>query len=213
MMNSIPTRRVLKRNPAPRKQGGVVLFIALIALVALTLAGIAIMRSVDTGNVIAGNMAFREAALQSSDVGIEAAFIALPTIVASSKDANIANQYWAIRFDTTGTGLSAAGVPTVVNWANVPCRDNSNLTITCPATGYSVKYVIDRLCDTQTSGSTVVSNVQAYCVVDVGAGGAGTKKPGAPVFSSADAVYYRVTVQVTGPRNTTAYTQAILVKG
>ena len=39
-----------------RTQSGVVLFIALIVLVAMTLAGIAIMRSVDTGNQIAGNV-------------------------------------------------------------------------------------------------------------------------------------------------------------
>ena len=61
---------------APRHQRGVVLVISLIVLVALTLAGIALVRSTDTANVIAGNMAFRMGALQAVDTGVETAFTA-----------------------------------------------------------------------------------------------------------------------------------------
>lgn len=201
------TRTSLRPHKAPQRQRGVVLLIALIALVALTLAGLAMVRSIDTGNVIAGNMAFRQAAMQQSDIGVEAAFIALPGIVNSSKDANIANQYFALR-----QNVDAMGVPTTVNWANVPCRDNANVSVTCSAQDYQVKYVIDRLCDAQTSGSTTVTDVQGYCFVDVGAGKSGSKGAFQAVFSSASSVYYRVTVQVTGPRNTSAYVQAIVTK-
>ena len=45
-------------RPSRRKQSGVVLFISLIILVAMSLAGIALIRSVDTSNLIAGNLAF-----------------------------------------------------------------------------------------------------------------------------------------------------------
>ena len=48
-------------------QHGVVLLISLIVLVAMTLAGIAVMRSVDTNVLIAGNLAFRNAALSAAD--------------------------------------------------------------------------------------------------------------------------------------------------
>lgn len=200
-------RRDVRRGSSQRERG-VVLLVALIALVALTLAGLALMRSVDTGNVIAGNMSFRQAALQSSDIGIEAAFIALPTVVSTSKDANIANQYYALRLPA----LDVPGIPTV-NWTNVPCRDNANATVTCSAQDYQVKYLIDRLCDRQTSGSTTVTDVQGYCMAEVGTGESGSKGQFSAIFSSVDGVYYRVTVQVTGPRNTIAYVQAILVKG
>ena len=44
-----------------RRQRGVVLFIALIAMVVLSLAGVALIRSVDTTGSVAGNIAFREA--------------------------------------------------------------------------------------------------------------------------------------------------------
>ena len=201
------TKTRLQPPAAPQRQRGVVLIMALIALVALTLAGLAMVRSVDTGNVIAGNMAFRQAAMQQADVGIEAAFIALPGIVNSSKDANIANQYYALRQD-----VDAIGVPSAVTWSSVPCRDNANVVVSCSAQDYQVKYVIDRLCEPQAASSTIVTNVQGYCFVDKGTGQSGSKGGYTPVFSSASAIYYRITVQVTGPRNTAAYVQALVTK-
>jgi type IV pilus assembly protein PilX len=56
-----------------RRQGGVVLLIALIVLVAMTLAGIGMMRSIDAGTLVAGNIGFREAAVATADTGVEAA--------------------------------------------------------------------------------------------------------------------------------------------
>ena len=209
-MNTIKAFPYHRRYSGPRRQRGVVLFIALIALVALAMAGIAMVRSVDTGNVISGNMAFRQAALQSSDIGVEAAFIALPGIVATSKDANIANTYYALR---QTVDADDNGIPDDINWANVACRDNLNGTVTCSYQDYQVKYVIERLCEQQTKGSTTVTDVQSYCFVDVGTGKGGSKGSFTPLFSSASAIYYRVTVQVTGPRNTRAYVQALLSKG
>lgn len=197
----------LQRQAAAQRQRGVVLFMALIALIALTLAGLAMVRAVDTGNVIAGNMAFRQAAMQRADVGIEAAFIALPNIVNTSKDADIANQYFAIRLN-----FDASGVASSVTWPSVPCRDNANVAVTCSDQDYQVKYVIDRLCDRQSAGSTTVTDIQQYCFVDVGAGKVGSKGAFQAVFTSASAIYYRITVQVTGPRNTSAYVQAIVTK-
>lgn len=208
-MNAILTRRL--RLPPPRfdarRQQGAVLFMALIALVALTLAGLAMVRSVDTGNLIAGNMSFRQAAMQQSDIGIESAFLALPGIMNTSKNANIANQYFALR-----QPVDAMGVPTTVNWANVACRDNGIASVNCSDQEYQVKYVIDRLCEAQTTGSTTVTDLQGYCFVDVGSGRSGSKGAFQAVFSGANSVYYRVTVQVSGPRNTTAYVQAIISK-
>ena len=57
----------------PDRQGGVVLVVALIILVALMLGGIALVRSVGTTNIIAGNLAFQQAATQSGEAGTEAA--------------------------------------------------------------------------------------------------------------------------------------------
>ena len=55
----------------PAAQRGVVLMVSLIILVALTLGGLALVRSVGTANFIAGNLAFQQAATHASQSGIE----------------------------------------------------------------------------------------------------------------------------------------------
>ncbi len=97
-------------------QKGVVLFIALIVLVALTMAGIALVRSVDTANIIAGNLAFKEGTLQAADLGVEAAVTALPDIVTNNLDTDLTPaasstnpNYW---YYSTRRVADATGVPT-----------------------------------------------------------------------------------------------------
>lgn len=184
--------------PSVLKQRGAALFIALIALVSMTLAGIALVRSVDTSNLIAGNLAFRQAALHASDVGIEKAFDALGTIVSTSLDTNYPSGCSAgtCNYYPTLQATNTNGVPTVISWSSVPS--------TTVNTDYNVKYVIDRLCN----GPAPVTDIAGKCYADAKTGG-GTKKSGGAVFSGSQAVYYRVTVRVEGPRNTTSMVQAI----
>src|SRR6266446_10692864 len=65
------------------RQGGTILIIALIVLVAMTLAGIATMRSVDTATITAGNIGLRQSALNAADQGLVAAFALLSTPLAN----------------------------------------------------------------------------------------------------------------------------------
>lgn len=184
------------------QQRGVSLFIALIAIVALSIAGIALVRSVDSTNVISGNLAFRQASLHATDVGVEKAFEALPTILGSSSEANYPSgcgsngscTYWA-----TMQATDARGMPSTINWANV-----SSSTID---SNYTVKYVIDRLC----SGTLPITDINGSCYVTT-ATGVGSQKAGAPSFSSSQQVYYRITVRVDGPRNTNSIVQALMAK-
>ncbi len=170
---------------------GMTLFIALIALITMTLAVIALIRSVDTANTIAGNMAFRQAAREAADTGVEAAYSAIPNILSTSEEANIPNEYFA-----TIQPVDANGVPTTITWSTVPATNQS---------GYEVQYVIERLCN----GPLPVTDIQTQCLSDPN-GPNGSNKAGAIVFSSSNRIYYRVTVRVTGPRNTLSMTQAIL---
>lgn len=182
-------------------QRGSALIIALIAIVSMTLAGIALMRSVDTTNLIAGNFAFRQAALQASDGGVETAVNALGTIVASSLDAN-----WpagcaagACNYYPTSQPNNTQGVPTTINWATVPA-------IT-PAISpdYAVQYVIDRLCQGPTPVTDIAANCYSVAPVDNG-----SKNAGSVSFTGSTAVYYRATVRVSGPRNTVSMVQVVL---
>ena len=65
-----------------------VLFFALIALVVMSLAAVALIRSVDTSTMIAGNLAFKQSATTSGDSGVEGAITALTADQAAMKAAN-----------------------------------------------------------------------------------------------------------------------------
>lgn len=183
------------------KQTGISLFIALISLVAMTLAGIALIRAVDTTNVISGNFAFRQASLHTTDVGIEAAITALNTIVTTSLDANYPSgcATGACNYYPTRQTINSAGIPTSIDWTAVPS--------TTIDSSYKVQYVIDRLCD----GPTPVTDVSGKCM-RTSQSSVGSKKAGAVSFTSASQVYYRTTIRVVGPRNTSSIVQTIIYR-
>lgn len=186
---------------ARRKQGGVSLVIALIALLAMTLAGFALIRAVDTANVISGNLAFRQATLHATDVGVETALATLGTIVTTSPDANYPSgcASGACNYYPTKQAVNSAGIPTAIDWTLVPG--------TSVDSSYAVQYVIDRLCD----GPTPVTDITAKCMHTTGLS-VGSKKAGAVSFTSAQQVYFRATIRVVGPRNTVSIVQALYAR-
>lgn len=194
---ALPTRSSRVR----KGQRGSSLFLALIALVALMIAGLALMRSVDTTNLIAGNFAFKQASLHAADVGIENAFAELSTIVATSLELNYPSGCGAggCKYYPLQQAVDSRGIPSSIDWTSVPSSTVNG--------DYQVQYVIDRLC----TGSLPVTDITANCYSDLPKGG-GSKKSGATVFSSAQQVYYRVTVRVVGPRNTTSFVQSLLAR-
>jgi type IV pilus assembly protein PilX len=66
-------RQSLRMRSLPKKQGGIALIIALIILGAMLMGGIAMMRSVDSGVIISGNIALRQAAVAAADSALEQA--------------------------------------------------------------------------------------------------------------------------------------------
>jgi len=97
-----PTRIAIPARPSKpsRRQRGVVLFIALIVMVAMSLAAIALIRSVDTTNAIVGNLAFRLASILPANASIEQAASAL------FSDADIGD-VGEFRVDKTGRVVKA----------------------------------------------------------------------------------------------------------
>ena len=186
-----------------------VLFIALIVLVALMLASISLVRSVDTANIIAGNLAFRQTAVQAGDYGIEAAALALPTIVTApdtdvtpSKNGTPTYWYYSTRRETDASGAPTASPVGTANPAPIVWN---NLPVAQTVAGNTVQVVIERLCN----GTPPITNLAANCFYEGSAEG-GSKKPGQPVFASVTSVFYRVTAYVAGPRNTVSVVQAIV---
>lgn len=186
-----------------KRERGFVLILVLIGIVAMALAGVALVRATQTTNLIAGNFAFKQVTLAATDSAIELAYAKLDTIVVTSpEDAYPAGctggacVYYPTRQATDGNGIPTA----IGNWSAVPS--------TVVNTSYSTQYVIDRLC----SGVPPISNTALNCYVGPGAGAGGSKKVGDAEFSSIPQVYYRVSVRVSGPRNTKSFVQAIVTK-
>ena len=187
-----------------RKQGGVVLMMALIVLVAMTLAGIALVRSVDTSVVIAGNLAFKQAATNSGDIGIETAVTWLQTNNSGSNlQAHIyAQGYAASRQDPV------AGQSWDAFWSAVLVPAGQVITLAPDAAGNTVAYTIQRLCN-QVGDPTATG---VGCEVSPSSSGAASssKTAGTVQLLFNNQIYYRITSRIAGPRNAVSYVQAIV---
>lgn len=201
-----------------RQQRGVIIFIALIAVVLLSLAALALIRSTDTAGVISGNAAFKEAAISAADTGAERAFNALPALAAA--DADVANKYYRLMLT-----VDANGLPNTVVWSSVPCYDIAGgaATISCTdESTYRVQYVIDRLCTTAPTTADPLTLLTTKCVAgqpfSAGGGNVGSDinshAQTTNVFGSLTpppptrpTIHYRVTVRVQGPRSTSSIVQ------
>ena len=195
-----------------RRERGVVLFIALLVMVALSLAAIALVRSADTATVVAGNLAFKQSAAAAADRSFEQAVQALfdpqsdpatsnPAI--ADKTANsLAQNYFA------NVRLKAGGIPEIPDElqsksAYLGAGLSSTLAAT-DAAGNTTYYVIERMC--ANPGAAVGSN----CNLSAASLGADAGTQHYEALSRPGDAYYRVTVRVEGPRNTVQYAQAIL---
>lgn len=201
MSKMIDTNQNQHRNPPPNmagRQRGAVLLIALVILVVMTLSALALIRSVNMTNLIAGNLAFRESALLSSERSTETALTWLASADAATLyDVSASNGYQAVRADpATGQSWDAFWIATLAD---------QSVTGTADVAGNTVSYVIQRLCDATGSPQTV--NCAKSPSTNVG----GSQSGGSSIFlGSGSQVYYRITTRVAGPRNTTAYTQTIV---
>jgi type IV pilus assembly protein PilX len=186
-------------------QRGMVLFVALIVLIVMTLAGLALLRQLGVGTSIAGNVAFKEAATAVADRGVEEAlqWLGLPATNNSlTSPANGYDSSWVAGFDPSaypwGPGFSRAIVPPLP------------AALDFAQTGSQTDMIIQRLCVTpnmssldpaqRCSDSLIPNPLRSH-----GGGGYGSVLP-----STTPAPFYRVTTRVRGPRNTVSVTQAVI---
>jgi type IV pilus assembly protein PilX len=184
-----------------RHQRGAVLMAVLLVLGLLLLAGLGVLRSVDTSNVIAGNYSFQQQAMLASDRAINVAMNSLPTRVAGSGgNTAAANAYLNLR----ATSVDSRGFPSTIDWSAVACADEVGTTITnCEVTAggrYRVQYVIERLCTEQPTLNDIQS-LRANCEYEANV---------ATGAANAIALRYRIVVRVRGPRNTEGWYEAMV---
>lgn len=198
-----PRNRLPQR---PARQRGMVLFISLVVLVAMTLAGLALMRSVTSGVLVAGNLAAKQSITSVADWGVES------------------GRNWIITQalgDLTNTGALGSGY--FSNWdqafdpVNAPAnwwKDNGvavNLAGSAMnVTDMDVRWVVHRLC--KMAGQDV--NAPTQQCVTLQSAGAGSSKGGGGYGSlpltNTQQPYYRVTVRVVDPRRTVSYIQTVI---
>ena len=205
----IPARHTI----ASRRQSGVVLFVALIVMVAMSLAAIALIRSVDTTNAIVGNLAFRLASILPANASIEQAASGLfsDADIATvdhipDKENNLpAENYSACRLkEPTCGGLleDARGVPLVLQKKTTASTLTKKFDDTVQ-TGTQVTYLIERMC-LQPGPAT-----PANCDLVPPKGNPGDTI-GDAAAAGVNVPFYRVTVRVDGPKNTASFVQAML---
>jgi Tfp pilus assembly protein PilX len=187
------------RIPAASRQRGVVLFVSLIILVAMSMAGLAVMRTSGTGLLVTANLAFKQSATASADRGIEAARAWMLTQSGTTLDN-----------DSTASGYFsnwAAFDPFSFTWTSVPL-------IAADASGNGVRFVIHRLCQ---NANTTINATGQQCIVRTTSsstaftgGSAGGVGYGSFNLSTKISPYYRITVRAEGPKNTVSYVQSIV---
>lgn len=198
-----------------QRQSGLALVVALIVLVAMTLAGLAMMRSVDTSVMIAGNMAFRQGAAIAGDAGVEAARTWLLNNVAALTSDAPGDGYYA---NSQLEQLDLTGNKTPGDTADDVAWDGAGVSQpTCLAkdgAGNTVCYIIHRLCTT--SGEAISSSKCSVKLSSRGGSNIGamrqmtTYQPGSWTEVATQS-YYRVTVRIAGPRNNIGFIQAFLL--
>lgn len=177
-------------------------------LVVMVIGAVALIRSVDTTNVISGNLAFKQASLQVADIGVEAAIAALPNIIATAweqnslGDASTCSNAARCNYYPVRLAEDARGLPAGIDWDNV-----ATVSSTALPSQYAVRYVMERLC----TGPTPVTDIAGKCFSQSPATG-GSKKAGATKFTAGSVIYYRVTVRVSGPRSTESFIQTTITR-
>ena len=193
---------------APIKQQGVALIVTLIVLVALLIGSVALIRAVDTGTLVAGNLALKQAAIHSGDGGVELAYQYLQARAGTPalNNTDAVNGYYSIQIDP------AAGKDWTDDayWAGAP---SFNVTDASGAVTDTVQYQIHRMC-TQPglSYNDAANSCQTYAPA-AGTAVNGSKSSDTENFQGAVMLFYRVTCRIKDARNMSSITQAMIVLG
>lgn len=197
--------------PASR-QKGTMLAISLIILVSMTLAGIAMMRSVDTATIVAGNIAFKQSTTNAADQGIRAAQAWLTTNAGTTTlyaDNNT--------FGVSSVGYSSSAPASEPDWTSITAWSTPAwLNAGNPdAAGNTVSYVIHRLCPCSgvapnaTCLGGASTNICGSTPDSAASSGEGTEQSSPNFFTRPPSTHYRVTARAVGPRNSTTIVQTL----
>jgi type IV pilus assembly protein PilX len=200
---------------------GAGLVVALVILVVMSLGALALVRAVASGLLVAGNLAFREAAVLAAESGSESAISWLSERAATTdllSDQPEAGYYASLPVGLSLSGEGNASTRATIDWDDDQCAARTGIrcftaasALPIDAAGHRVRYVIHRLCRTAGSSDAAANSCLLFRSAQGGSSNRGQLSYGASKrFQSSDTVYYRITVHVRGPRNTTAFVQTLV---
>lgn len=200
------------RHPA-RRQRGVVMLFGLIALAIMLIGAAAMVRSMNTSMFTASNLGFKRDMANQMERAISVTSEELRIGNLSTETARVAHST-ARNYSATLLPSNAQGIPNALlsdtTFATVGVTGND---IAVADQAVTIRYVIDRLC-TNTGAADASHCVMANDPVPRGGGRRGS---GGAEYSTAGGagavqvrVVYRLSVRVTGPRNTQAFFQSTM---
>lgn len=189
---------VIVNNMHAAGQRGVVLFIALIVLVVMSLAGVAMNRSVENSLGIAGNLAFRKSTLQGTEKATANAIAWL------DNNRAVLNRFGEVNAATTGyyfAPAKAKGTDAAWNsnyWTDAFDAGTDKL-------GNRLSYKIERMCEESNKAYT-----DTICLlgnpIDSNTNNGNTATGGFQ-FQPPPPLVLRITARAVGPRNATSIVQ------
>jgi len=214
-MKSQP-KRIGHQHGCAIKQRGVVLFFALIALVVMSLAAVALIRSVDTSTIIAGNLAFKQAATTSGDSGVESAIVwlaATETVMQADNRNVFMDATHTYNLTAAATGYYSNADPALDLTDPATWVDASSLLVGTDGSGNEVRYIVQRMCRVADQVASQTNCLFSSAALDNN--GQSVPLPsdictgsGCPVAGQSP--QYRVTSRIAGPANTVSYIQAFV---
>lgn len=208
-------------------QRGVALIFALLALVALTIGAVALIRSVDSGVLALGNLSFKQSGLTSGAKGADTAIEWLKAHVASTDiEKDIEGEgYYATSLDSLDATRRSVDLDPplaqvdwdangcVVNGKSVAASGCKTTSAEIDVNGDKVRYIIMRLCakegPTFDAANSCAAPVVSSTADALGRGALGYDTPehtGTPSFSP----YFRIITRTVGPKGTASYTETLV---
>jgi hypothetical protein len=211
---SLAIARMRRHCRPPRSERGVVIFIALIVLVAMMLAGIATLRSSGSAILTAGNLGFRQGATVSGDLGTESGLAWLVKQGPVTLEARDPTKGYYVTWNDREPPLAAGQTFDPMLWGDSNWKDPAKAVQVnggAPdAAGNKVSYVIHRMCALAGSiaGTSAPANQECVTVSDPGKGG--PKEAGQKALVGTSQAYFRITARIEGPKNTVSYVQTMV---
>jgi type IV pilus assembly protein PilX len=189
------------------RQRGVILIFSLLVLLILAMGAVAVLRSVNSSQSSAGNLAFHRDLVNQGEQAVANVLTEFKTNGPPLGTAPTTADFPAANYVSTTLPTNPQGVPNVLLG-----NDAVFSTVALPANDIIgatpdviIRYVIDRLCTNPGAASS------PNCVQSTGLPTGGTANRNTAV-APPSATVYRVSVRVSGPRGTQAFLQTTFTK-